>query len=188
MSEKQIHNAKINRITFLVFGIIVLLLGIAAPPLILLAAILLFLSYKTNKAYKSAIAPTHASSANPDAVQAIVDAVKADNVHLLTFSVAGVTFNNGRKSRQAILRKIKFHDAPFETIKSFDIEKYDYEGENAYSILVNGEQIGNIPKANIAEYEQYCDSPVSVTDLTITGGGDNINFGCNIALKFTLNN
>ncbi len=186
MSEKQIHNLKINRITFLVTGIIILLIGIALPPLIILSAVFFFLSYKANKAYKTATA-TADSAVNPDAVQAIVDAVSADNVHLLTFSVAGVTFKNGRKSRQAILRKIKFHDEPFESIKSFDIEKYDYEGENAYSILVNSEQIGNIPKSNIAEYEQYCNYPVSVTDLSITGGGDNINYGCNITLKFSLN-
>lgn len=150
-----------------------------------LGIIFLILYFVTTKKLKDIDNQNNISNVNEEAVKAIVDAVK-EKSHYLSFSVAGVTFKNGRQSRQTLLRKIKFNDEPFEQINSFDIEQYEYEGLPAYSILVNSFCIGNIPKSIIDEYEKYKDYECSITALDITGGGTDLNFGCNLTLKFIL--
>lgn len=103
--------------------------------------------------------------------------------HHMTFNVAGVTFKNGRKTRQAILRKIRFKDEPFNKIETIEFEPYEFEGEQAYYIQVNGETIGNIPRTSIAEFEKYKDQNMTVTELDVAGGRE-YPFGCTITLKF----
>jgi hypothetical protein len=103
--------------------------------------------------------------------------------HHLTFNVAGVTFKNGRKTRQAILRKIKFEDEPFCKIESVEFEPYEFDGEQAYYIKVNGETIGNVPRKNIEEFEKYQCRNMTITLLEVSGGQD-FPYGCTITLKF----
>lgn len=70
----------------------------------------------------------------------------------LRVKVAGVTFKNGRKSRQTILRKIHFKDEPFDKGNmELTLQREEWEGAPAFGVYVNGEQIGNIP----AEYVPY---------------------------------
>ncbi len=52
MDNKIIRNLKINRVTFLVFGIIFFLLGFLLPVFLIIGGGFLFLAYATNKKYK----------------------------------------------------------------------------------------------------------------------------------------
>lgn len=52
---KEVNNLKINRVTFMVAGIIFIFFGLFFAPFLLVGAFLLFLSYKANKAYKEAM-------------------------------------------------------------------------------------------------------------------------------------
>lgn len=70
-------------------------------------------------------------------------------------AVAGVTFkNDDGSSRQAILKDLKARggdDADLE------LEEYDYKGQPAIRILIDGEQIGNVPKRRVAEISAVLD-------------------------------
>ena len=113
------------------------------------------------------------------------EAAKQNNDYF-KFRVAGVTFSNGHKTRQAILRKIKWGDEPFDFVE-WTIEKYDYNGEPAIGVYANGEQVGNVPKEQLAFVLDNWDRIRSVYHTDIYGGGtdDNgqpLNFGCEVTL------
>lgn len=105
----------------------------------------------------------------------------------LRFKVAGVTFKNGRKTRQAILRAFKWGDEIPETI---DFEVYEYEGRPAVYVKINDQVVGNIPAdttEKFLEHEKlykrdnvHCD---------IYGGsklddGNRTNYGCEIIIRY----
>lgn len=102
--------------------------------------------------------------------------------------VAGVTFKNGRKSRQTILRKIKFYDPPFEDGIELGLSKYEFEGNPAISITANGEQIGNVPAAQVPYImENWCRIE-SISAINVYGGGksedgEEKNFGAEITIR-----
>ena len=103
-----------------------------------------------------------------------------------TFRVKGVTFSNGRKTRQAILRKIYFHDEPFEWV-DWTLEQYDFEGSPAIGVYANGEQVGNVPKEKVPVLLERWDEIRSVYHAEVDGGGKDdfgkpINYGCEITL------
>ena len=63
-------------------------------------------------------------------------------------AIAGVTFkNDDGSSRQAILKDIKARGGDAE----LDLEEYEYKGKPAIRVLVDGDQIGNIPRGRVAE-------------------------------------
>lgn len=70
----------------------------------------------------------------------------------LVFKVAGVTFKNGRKTRQAILRALKWGD---EEIESITLEPYEWEGKPAVYVKVNDQIIGNIPADTVETFYEY---------------------------------
>lgn len=112
--------------------------------------------------------------------------VAKQNNDYFKFRVAGVTFSNGHKTRQTILRKIKWGDEPFDFVE-WTIEKYDYNGEPAIGVYANGEQVGNVPKEQLAFVLDNWDRIRSVYHTDIYGGGtdDNgqpLNFGCEVTL------
>lgn len=92
------------------------------------------------------------------------------NTEYYTFKVAGVTFTNGRKTRQAILRKIKWHDEPFDGFINYTLEQYDFEGETAVGIYANGEQIGNVPREHLDYILNNWDRIAAVYSVTVYGG------------------
>lgn len=115
----------------------------------------------------------------------------AQKYHFVNFSVAGVTFKNDDGSdRQTILRHIHFQDAPYVTDGSADVEiqPYDYQGSPAFRVLVNGYQIGNVPRDKIQEVQNAVDHGAEVSGFAVTGGGavkgEKINYGCDIALRW----
>lgn len=103
----------------------------------------------------------------------------------LSVKVAGVTFKNGRKSRQAILRKIHFKDEPFDKgTMELTLQREEWEGKPAFGVYVNGDQIGNIP----AEYVSYVNDNFSrldgIVNIEVYGGGEGRNYGAEITLRF----
>lgn len=105
----------------------------------------------------------------------------------LRFKVAGVTFKNGRKTRQAILRAFKWGDEIPETV---DFEQYEYEGRPAVYVKINDQIVGNVPAdttETFLEHEKlykrdniHCD---------IYGGsklddGSRTNYGCEIIIRY----
>lgn len=64
-------------------------------------------------------------------------------------SIAGVTFkNDDGSSRQAILKDIK---ASGGGDAELSLEEFEYKGKPAVRVLVDGEQIGNVPRGRVAE-------------------------------------
>lgn len=112
----------------------------------------------------------------------------AQNTDTFTFKAAGVTFNNGRKTRQAILRKIYWRDEPFLRV-SYTLREYDFEGSPAIGIYANGEQIGNVPKDDVSFVLPLLDKITKIS-VNVSGGGqtesgENINFGANVTITYT---
>lgn len=110
------------------------------------------------------------------------------NNEYFDFRVAGVTFSNGRKTRQAILRKIHFGDEPFDGLIDWTLKQYDYEGETAVGVYANGEQVGNVPKEHLPYILENFDRIKSVYHANVSGGGtdddgETIPFGCKITLS-----
>lgn len=112
----------------------------------------------------------------------------ARNTDTFTFKAAGVTFNNGRKTRQAILRKIYWRDEPFLRV-SYTLREYDFEGSPAIGVYANGEQIGNVPKDDVSFVLPLLDKIAKIS-VNVSGGGqtesgENINFGATVTITYT---
>ncbi|MFV0413101.1 MAG: hypothetical protein ACK5L3_07490, partial [Oscillospiraceae bacterium] len=97
----------------------------------------------------------------------------------------GVSFENeDGSSRQAILRKMKFKDPPFDTQLNVHLRSYEYKpGEDTIGVFVNGAQIGNVPSAVSPYLEQNMHNLVGVTNIIAYGGGDGKSFGCELTLR-----
>lgn len=148
-------------------------LAVGGIAFIVVGAVLLFLGKK--KGGKS--------QAN---IYAQAEAARKNNEYY-SFRVAGVTFNNGRKTRQAILRKIKWGDEPFDEFVQWTIKKYDFEGSPAVGVYANGEQVGNVPKEKLPYILECWDRIQSVYHTEVYGGGtddsgNQIKYGCEVTL------
>lgn len=117
------------------------------------------------------------------------DNVQASNLRFTKyeFKLVGVTFRNNKgKSRQALLRKLNFHDEPFVGKVNFSLEKYKYNNEVAVRILANGEDIGNVPRDNLNYIIDNYDNIFDVQVLVVGGGenidGEKINYGGKVLL------
>ena len=133
--------------------------------------------------------PAAAPAAIPSAPPIVTDKkppqYTQNGFDFLRVKVAGVTFKNGRKSRQTILRKIHFKDEPFDKGNmELTLQREEWEGAPAFGVYVNGEQIGNIP----AEYVSYVQENFSrcegITNIEVYGGGEGRNYGAEIILRF----
>lgn len=102
----------------------------------------------------------------------------------LSFKIAGVTFKNGRRSRQTILRQINFRDPPYDRDPEIRLEKCDFEGEPAFSVYTGDEQVGYIGKQDIPEVLKRWDKYVGVAEFSVYGGGPGRNYGATVKLKF----
>ncbi len=108
--------------------------------------------------------------------------------------VAGVTFNNDDGvSRQLILRKLHFHDSPFNEYADVEIKQYDFNGQPAFGVYVNNMQIGNIPAALVPFIQENISRIESISYIDVYGGGHSqdgqpISYGCKITLRFLNDN
>lgn len=99
------------------------------------------------------------------------------------FHVAGVTFKNGRRTRQAILRAIKFKDTGYESTK-ITLKKVDFEGSPAIEVWANEELIGYVPKEIVPDIISAWKNEYQINSWEIVGGGDDFSYGCKIKAMF----
>lgn len=68
-----------------------------------------------------------------------------------SFPVVGTKYNNADgSSRQAALQQAQH---THHTARAVDVRIYDYNGESAYAVLLNGHCIGNVARKDKADYE-----------------------------------
>jgi len=122
-------------------------------------------------------------------------AISADSSGSLTLRVAGTTFENSDgEKRQDILRHMKFGDAPWADDPDdlmAEIEETEFEGEKAFAVLVNGYQVGNVPKTQIRSVEKAMQNMATfyISDVRIIGGGQApdgkpLLYGCELTLDW----
>jgi len=148
-----------------------------------IAAVLFFIGLRKKAQPDTEAAP--AAAHTPQAEAAKPAEYSQSDYDFLRVKVAGVTFKNGRNSRQTILRKIHFKDPPFDKGNmELTLQRYEWEGAPAFGVYVNDEQIGNIP----AEHVQYVQENFSrcdgITNIDVYGGGEGRNYGAEIILRF----
>lgn len=74
------------------------------------------------------------------------------NSRFQTCVAAGVTFKNGRRQRQTILRQMKFKDEPYSGWVELTLKKTEFNGEPAVEIWTDqDEQVGYIGKKDLPE-------------------------------------
>ena len=79
-------------------------------------------------------------------------------------AIAGVTFNNDDgSSRQAILKDIKARGGDAEV----ELEEFEYKGKPAVRVLIDGEQIGNIPRSRVQDVLAAMDAGLTSASLDV---------------------
>ena len=112
-----------------------------------------------------------------------------------TFRTAGATFvNDDGTSRQDILRHLKFGDPPYADDPddlAVDLQEMSHDGQPAIAVLVNGYQVGFVPKNYIRQVQNALAhvSTCYVSDVRIIGGGTSddgrrLSYGCEITLTY----
>ena len=140
----------------------------------------------TAKAVEYAMPETKA--AQPSSVNEIDYGFHSDDDYdYWKVSVAGVTFKNGRKSRQTILKKIFFRDEPFnkDECHSCTLRRGEYEGEPSFAVCVHDDIIGFIPKEKVQYfYDNFyrCDG---ITAIRVFSEHDII--GARVVVRFRRN-
>jgi len=102
----------------------------------------------------------------------------------IEFKVAGVTFKNGRKTRQALIRAIKWHDPPYDKEVEITLERYDFEGKLAIGVYANGEQLGNVPADLVPEVDAAWQKRYQVLNYEVLGSGQDAPFGFRVKFLF----
>lgn len=142
----------------------------------------------SSRARRAAAAPQTAGSS-------ATSSSSAEDSGSVTFRVAGTTFDNDDgSSRQEILRHMKYGDAPWADDPDdlqVTIEEETYEGQLAFSVFINGYQVGFVPKSYIRQVEkaQQNISTCYVSEVEIIGGGTaddgrKLSYGCRITLEY----
>ena len=140
----------------------------------------------TAKAVEYAMPETKA--AQPSSVNEIDYGFHSDDDYdYWKVKVAGVTFKNGRKSRQTILKKIFFRDEPFnkDECHSCTLRRGEYEPEPSFAVCVHDDIIGFIPKEKVQYfYDNFyrCDG---ITAIRVFSEHDII--GARVVVRFRRN-
>ena len=100
-----------------------------------------------------------------------------------TFKVVGVTFKNGRRSRQTILREIYFEDPPYKGNFEISLKKQDFEGEDAVAVYAIDEQVGFISKEDLPWLLEHWTEYREVSEFAVYGGGSK-SYGMEIQVTF----
>ena len=169
----------ILRILLIILGLMLLLMGLYFIVLIPLAILSFYLSHKCSKELKrrkSVVVVAETPVKEPESPYIF-----------LRFKVTGVTYKNGRKTRQAILRAFKWGDEIPETV---DFELYEYEGRPAVYVKINDQIVGNVPAdttETFLEHEKLYQRDNVHCD--IYGGsklddGSRTNYGCEIIIRY----
>ena len=102
----------------------------------------------------------------------------------LKTKLAGVTFSDGHKQRQTILRSLYWKDDPFDKNEvKLELQREEFEGEPAFAVIINGRKAGYVPKENVHFLDDNfsrCDGIVNVKAYR----GKNDIYGAEITIRF----
>lgn len=99
------------------------------------------------------------------------------------YRVVGVTYDNDDgSSRQEILEAIANAEPPYEDCE-VSLDEFDYNGERALAVNVNGDCIGNISRKDLDDvFSDLC--VADSVDLRVYGGENGRNYGASVTLVF----
>ena len=74
----------------------------------------------------------------------------------------------------------------------FLLQPYEYEGQPAYGIFANGQQLGSVPKDMVSIIEENYSRILDFSNIEVYGGGrdENMNtknYGCEVTLRLKKN-
>ena len=166
----------ITRILLIICGLISLSIGVVFYIVLPLSILCFYSAYVYKKELKRRKNPPVETVKEPESPYIF-----------LRFKVAGVTFKNGRKTRQAILRAFNWGDEILETVT---FEEYEYESKPAVYVKLNDQIVGNIPADTteiFLEHERLYQRDNVHCD--VYGGaklddGTRTNYGCEIIIRY----
>lgn len=172
--------------TFLPDKIAEFIVGVA------IAAALAFFGYRQQRKPKSAPAPEETPPETP-VVAPVVPPVAPKKEEpappevpfdFLVTKIAGVTFKDGRKSRQTVLRRLYWKDEPFDNNEAEVIlKREEFEGKPAFAILVNGDKAGYVPSEHSQFVEDNFDRCDGIRYINAYHGQNDI-YGAEISIRF----
>ncbi len=118
----------------------------------------------------------------------VVQSRRANDCFYREYKVVGVTFDTDGVSRQELLEKIDCHAPPFSGELRYGLVPYDFEGEQAIGVHVNGIQIGNISRDDIPEILRMWRRIEDISEVEIIGGeygfdGHALKYGARVKIK-----
>lgn len=121
--------------------------------------------------------------------QMTIEYVGPQSGETVNVRVAGVTFANGRRQRQTILREIYWHDKEYSGSVHISLKRAEFEGSPCIEVWANNEQIGYIPKSQLNFFLENWDRLKECKGLRVYGGGQNqkgnpISFGASFVAVF----
>lgn len=158
---------------------------------ILLGGLFAFLGWRTlSNGKKASDSPQVVDLHNPPPTNfATSSDPDRDNCEFVNITLSGVTYENeDGTDRQLLLRKLHFHDAPFDHNIDVSVKECRFNDEIAFSVLVNDLQIGFIPKSQVSYVNDNFSRIIEVSKIKVYGGGKDkngktISYGASITLK-----
>jgi hypothetical protein len=113
-----------------------------------------------------------------------LEAQQDSSYEFLRTKIAGVTFKDGRKSRQTIIRRLYWKDEPFDKNEAeVVLERGEYEGKPAFSVILNGQKAGYVPAEHVQFIEENFARCDGVTHIEAYCGANDI-YGAEIIIRF----
>lgn len=113
-----------------------------------------------------------------------LEAQQDSSYEFLRTKIAGVTFKDGRKSRQTIIRRLYWKDEPFDKNEAeVVLERGEYEGKPAFAVILNGQKAGYVPAEHVQFIEENFARCDGVTHIEAYCGANDI-YGAEIIIRF----
>lgn len=113
-----------------------------------------------------------------------LEAQQDSSYEFLRTKIAGVTFKDGRKSRQTIIRRLYWKDEPFDKNEAeVVLERGEYEGKPAFAVILNGQKAGCVPAEHVQFIEENFARCDGVTHIEAYCGANDI-YGAEIIIRF----
>ena len=113
-----------------------------------------------------------------------LEAQQDSSYEFLRTKIAGVTFKDGRKSRQTIIRRLYWKDEPFDKNEAeVVLERGEYEGKSAFAVILNGQKAGYVPAEHVQFIEENFARCDGVTHIEAYCGANDI-YGAEIIIRF----
>lgn len=107
-----------------------------------------------------------------------------DKFSYFSFNVAGVTFDSGNIPRQTLLKDIQKHNRPFNGYLDIQLHDYNFQGEVAIGVYINGYQIGNVLREHINFLLSIYNKITHISNFYITGGYYDKYYGATITIQY----